>query len=77
MTERKEKFFKILENRECGIFPSSTPPLLALEVLVEYLLGEDWYVVDPLSSGQCNTVIVDTILKKYSKQYRKDIKKLR
>lgn len=77
MTENKKKFLEILESKECGIFPNCTPTTLALRVLVDYLLGEDWYVVDPLSSGQCNTVIVDTILKKYSKEYRKNIKKLR
>lgn len=77
MTENKKKFFEILESKECGIFPDCTPVSLALGVLVDYLLGEDYYIIDPLSSEQCNTIIVDAILNKYSKQYRKDIKKLR
>ena len=53
------------------------PPLdsqLALQFLCDYLLGEDWYVVMPESQKQVNSAIVDEILFKYSKQYRKEVK---
>ena len=49
-------------------------PQLALQFLCDYLLGEDWYVVMPESQKQVNSTIVDEILFKYSKQYRKEVK---
>lgn len=72
----KEKFFEILKDDTYGICPAPTDEKLALQVLVDYLLGEDWYIAIPISQDQANTCIVDEILRKYSKQYRKDIKKL-
>lgn len=54
------------------------PPVLdpqeALDILQKYLLGEDWYIVDPITTGQANVNVVEEILYKYSKQYRKEIK---
>lgn len=42
---------------------------------IDYLLGEDWYVVDPLSQTQVNEIALIKILKKYSKRYRKEYKR--
>ena len=42
--------------------------------IIQYLLGEDWYVVDPLGRSQINEIALYEILKKYSKRYRKEIK---
>lgn len=42
--------------------------------IIEYLLGEDWYVVDPLSQSQVNEIALCEILNKHSKRYRKEIK---
>ena len=41
---------------------------------IEYLLGKDWCVVDPLGKEQINEIALCEILKKYSKQYRKERK---
>ncbi len=41
---------------------------------IDYLLGEDWYVTDPLSQTQVNEIALVEILKKYSKRYKKEIK---
>ena len=46
----------------------------ALDILTSYLLGDDWYVVDSMSTEQCNAIVVEQILDKYSKQWRKDWK---
>lgn len=54
------------------------PPLdaqQAINFLCDYLLGEDWYVVMPESTEQVNSVIVEQILYKYSKKYRKEVRK--
>ena len=42
--------------------------------IIDYLLGEDWYVVDPLGQTQINEIALYKILKKYSKRYRKEHK---
>ena len=44
----------------------------AIDILRSYLLGKDWYTVDPLSKEQTNTEIVYDILQKYSKRYKRE-----
>jgi hypothetical protein len=41
---------------------------------IDYLLGKDWYVVEPLGQTQINEIALYEILKKYSKRYRKEIR---
>lgn len=41
--------------------------------ITEYLLGEDWYVVDPLGHNQVNQIALEKILDKYSKKFRKEL----
>ena len=43
--------------------------------IINYLLGEDWYVVDPLGQTQINEIALYEILEKYSKRYRKECKR--
>lgn len=43
--------------------------------IIKYLLGEDWYVTDPISQEQVNEIALCEILKKYSKHFRKEFKK--
>ena len=42
--------------------------------VIDYLLGEDWYVVDPLEQTQVNEIALYKILNIYSKRYRKEYK---
>lgn len=74
-----QKFTDWLENDsvDCGIMSPPMEDKKALEFLTDYLLGENWYVVDPISPKQVNTNRVHEILWKYSKQYRKEYKKCR
>ena len=44
------------------------------QFVINYLLGEDWYVVDPLGQTQINEIALYEILEKYSKRYRKECK---
>lgn len=39
----------------------------ALQQLIEYILGKDWYVVDPLGVTQINAIAVDEIKSKFDK----------
>lgn len=41
--------------------------------IIEYLLGKDWYVADPLGHNQVNQVALEEILDKYSKKFRKEL----
>ena len=40
--------------------------------IIDYLLGEDWYVVDPIGQTQVNEIALHEILEKYSRRYRKE-----
>lgn len=73
----KDDFDKIIGDDTYGIFPAPTDPQMAIHILSAYLLGEDYYIVDPLPNDQANTIIIQDILFKYSKEYRKRFKNLR
>jgi hypothetical protein len=54
------------------------PPMngqVAVNMLMDYLLGEDYYVSDPVCTEQVNTEAVYDILLKYSPKFRKERKK--
>ena len=74
-----QTFTDWLENDsiDCEIMSPPMEDKKALEFLTDYLLGENWYVVGPISPKQVNTNIVHEILWKYSKQYRKEWKQYR
>ena len=65
------------DSIDCGIMSPPMEAEKALSFLTDYLLGENWYVVDPISPKQVNTNIVHEILWKYSKKYRKEWKQYR
>ena len=71
-----QTFTDWLENDsiDCGIMLPPMEAEKALSFLTDYLLGENWYVVAPISPKQVNTNRVHEILWKYSKQYRKEWK---
>ena len=74
-----QTFTDWLENDsiDCGIMSPPMEAEKALSFLTDYLLGENWYVVDPISPKQVNTNRVHEILWKYSNQYRKEWKQYR
>ena len=54
------------EAKDCGIMQPPMNSNQALEFLKNYLLGENWYVVNPVNYEQCTTQMVYEILYKYS-----------
>lgn len=60
-----------------NIFPPALEPQMAVNFLQEYLLGEEWYTVNPISTMQVNSEIVFEILLRYSKRFRKELKHMR
>lgn len=63
-----------IEDFSYGIIPAPMSAQKALNILCDYLLGDDWYVACSMNVEQCNAVIVEQILDKYSKQWKKDWK---
>ena len=70
------KGFEAMKNNVCdtsyGLCPAPMSAQEALDILTSYLLGDDYYVVNPLSQTQVNAVIAEQILEKYSKKWVKD-----
>ena len=58
----------------CGLVPAPMDAQVALDILTDYLLGEDWYFAGSCSIEQCNAIVAEQILDKYSKQWKKDWK---
>lgn len=44
------------------------------QFIIDYLLGKDWYVVDPVDQEQTNEIALHEILSMYSKRYKKEIR---
>lgn len=70
------KGFEAMKNNVCdtsyGLCPAPMAAQEALDILTSYLLDDDYYVANSMSSDQMNAVITEQILDKYSKKWRKD-----
>ena len=64
-----------LKHRLLGLTDGAKIPSMkaqtAIDELCTHILGNDWYVVDPLGVEQVNSIIVYEIERKF-KRYRKD-----
>jgi hypothetical protein len=56
-----DRVVSLAENVDCGLMPPPMDAQVAINELCRYILGEDWYVVNPISTKQCNTEIVAAI----------------
>ena len=70
------KGFEAMKNNICdtsyGLCPAPMKAQEALDILTSYLLGDDWYVATSMSTDQVNACVVEQILDKYSKKWKKD-----
>lgn len=70
------KGFKPLKENICttdyGLLPAPMEAQQALDILTSYLLGDDWYYAGSCNVEQCNAIVVEQILDKYSKKWRRD-----
>ena len=71
LTEFMEKRYADREDKD-NIFGVGISDSEFRQFIIDYLLGEDWYVVDPLGQTQINEIALYEILEKYSKRYRKE-----
>ena len=44
-----------------------------IKFCINYLLGDNWHVADPLGHYQIIQIALEEILNKYSKQFRKEL----
>lgn len=63
-----------IEDTSYGFCPAPMDAQLAVHILCDYLLGDDWYFAGSASVEQGNAMVVELILDKYSKQFKKDWK---
>lgn len=42
--------------------------------LIKYLLGDGYYIADPVGPEQANQIILEEILSHYSKEFQKELK---
>ena len=73
LTEFMDERYKNREDKD-NMFGVGVSDAEFRRFVIDYLLGEDWYVVDPLGRTQINEIALYEILEKYSKRYRKEIK---
>ena len=66
----KEKNRKDKDN----IFCTGISDREFIKFAIKYLLGDDWYVIDPLGHSQIAQIALEEILKKYSKKFKKELK---
>ena len=69
--EIAERILKLTEPGDYGMLPPPMDAQVALNELCRFFLGDDWYCVLPIHTGQVNTEIVYEIESKYKKVNRK------
>lgn len=76
ITEFLDKKYKNREDVN-NIFGVGVSDKEFIHYIIQYLLGEDWYVTDSIGPVQVNEVALINILHKYSKEYRDEVKEYR
>lgn len=66
--ETKERLEKLCKEGYGGMDAQ-----VAMNELCRYLLGEDWYIADPVNNIQANLIIVYEIERKYKDKNRKKV----
>ena len=61
-----KEFCKLKANNpNVNMYPKPTEAQEGLNILQNAILGDDWYIVDPLPNKQANTEIVGSILREF------------
>lgn len=74
LTEFMAERYKNREDKD-NIFGVGISDKEFIQFIIDYLLGEDWYVVDPLGHKQINEIALYKILERYSKRYKRERKR--
>lgn len=60
--------------REKNILPDPTSGQEAFDQIRDYILGEDWYVVDSMPTDQVNTIAVEEIKAKWNRATGRELR---
>lgn len=75
MKSRKKEYYDKLgvyfDNGD-NIFPKPMSDSEFREFITNYLLGENWYQVNPVSQEQCNVYIANAIIDSYKSKVKSD-----
>lgn len=74
LTEYMNQKYEKREDKD-NIFGVGISDKEFVDFAVKYLLGDGWYVTDPLGRTQITEEALYQILLKYSKKFRKEYKK--
>ncbi len=74
LTEFMDERYKNRKDKD-NIFGVGVSDAEFRQFIIDYLLGEDWYVIAPLGQSQINEIALYEILAKHSKRYRKECKR--
>ena len=71
--KRREKFLQMIENKYMyeseNIYPEPMTDREFVQIMLDYFLGENYYVADPLGHEQINTIIAYEIISRYLSKY--------
>lgn len=65
MNNMRAHILGLADDGDYGLCPPPMDAQVAVNELCRYFLGEDWYVIMPISTKQANTEIVYAIESKY------------
>ena len=67
--KKREKFLQMIENKYMyeseNIYPEPMTDREFVQIMLDYFLGEDYYIADPLGHEQINTIVACEIISRY------------
>lgn len=70
-TMTPDKFVEIVDKhndgKDYGLCPQPYPANKCMDILIEHLLGKDWYTTMPMGPEQVNTEATYEIIRRYNK----------
>lgn len=66
-----DTLYQFEKNHPDELCPPETEPQLIVNCLCDVFLGTDWYTTMPLNTKQVNTIILNEILRKHSREFKK------
>ena len=59
-------WYKYGNDPKENVFPEPMTDAEFVRLVTDYLLGEDWYITDPVSHEQANVYIASAIIEKFN-----------
>lgn len=68
--KKREKFLRMIDNKygndpDYNIYPEPMTDKEFVQIMLDYFLGEDYYIADPIGHEQINTIIACEIISKH------------